>query len=302
MISYKKMIKKIRLYWLLLFSIATSFCCYGQENNDENIDSLIDELFFDDQQFLDEILESNYTYNFIYTSLSYNSNTFFSGRDSGTDQFNIIPQVSFYHSSGFNASISGIYYENFAPSWDFTSVSLGYFKTFGKSKNGMYNLGYTKYFYSEDFDDFTNSLDVSLGVRNKKRTLGTTLAASYIFGTDESYQIVSNSFANFTLSRTANFALRFRPNISFVIANQTFGKYTIRIINGRRVLEYTSTEVFNLLNTQIGFPISFSKKSWDVELGYYLNIPKPVANETNLSNTSFVGLSIGYLFDVTRKK
>jgi len=302
MISYKKMIKKIRLYWLLLFSIATSFCCYGQENNDENIDSLIDELFFDDQQFLDEILESNYTYNFIYTSLSYNSNTFFSGRDSGTDQFNIIPQVSFYHSSGFNASISGIYYENFAPSWDFTSVSLGYFKTFGKSKNGMYNLGYTKYFYSEDFDDFTNSLDVSLGVRNKKRTLGTTLAASYIFGTDESYQIVSNSFANFTLSRTANFALRFRPNISFVIANQTFGKYTIRIINGRRVLEYTSTEVFNLLNTQIGFPISFSKKSWDVELGYYLKIPKPVANETNLSNTSFVGLSIGYLFDVTRKK
>lgn len=300
--SFRTMNKKIRLFGLLLFSIATSFCSYSQEKNDENVDSLIDELFFNDQQFLDEILETNYTYNFIYTSLSYNSNTFFSGRDSGINQFNIIPQISYYHSSGFNASISGIYYENFAPSWDFTSVSLGYFKTFGKSKNWMYNLGYTKYFYSDDFDDFTNSIDVSLGIRNKKRTLGTTLAASYIFGTDESYQIVSNSFVNFTLSRTANFALRFRPNISFVIANQTFGKYTIRIINGRRFLVYSGTEVFDLLNTQIGFPISFSRKSWDVEIGYYMNLPNAVADETNLNNTSFIGFSLGYLFDVSKKK
>ncbi|WP_231749616.1 hypothetical protein [Polaribacter sp. BAL334] len=296
------MIKKMRFLGLLLVSIATSFCSYGQEKNEDNIDALIDELFFNDQQFVDEILETNFSYNFLYTSVSYNSNTFFSGRDSGTDQFNVIPQISYYHSSGFNASISGIYYQNFAPSWDFTSVSLGYFKPFGASKNWMFNLGYTKYFYSDDFDDFTNSIDVSLGIRNKKRTLGTTLAGSYIFGTDNSYQLVSNSFVSFNLHRTANFALRFRPTISFVVANQTFGKYTLRIINGRRVLVYSSTEVFDLLNTQIGFPISFSKKSWDVELGYYLNLPNAVADETNLSNTSFIGFSVGYLFDFSSKK
>ena len=292
----------MRFLGLLLVSIATSFCSYGQEKNDENIDALIDELFFNDQQFVDEILETNFSYNFLYTSVSYNSNTFFSGRDSGTDQFNVIPQISYYHSSGFNASISGIYYQNFAPNWDFTSVSLGYFKPFGASKNWMFNLGYTKYFYSDDFDDFTNSIDVSLGIRNKKRTLGTTLAGSYIFGTDNSYQLVTNSFVSFNLHRTANFALRFRPTISFVVANQTFGKYTLRIINGRRVLVYSSTEVFDLLNTQIGFPISFSKKSWDVEIGYYLNLPNAVADETNLSNTSFIGFSVGYLFDFSSKK
>ena len=292
----------MRFLGLLLVSIATSFCSYGQEKNEDNIDALIDELFFNDQQFVDEILETNFSYNFLYTSVSYNSNTFFSGRDSGTDQFNVIPQISYYHSSGFNASISGIYYQNFAPNWDFTSVSLGYFKPFGVSKNWMFNVGYTKYFYSDDFDDFTNSIDVSLGIRNKKRTLGTTLAGSYIFGTDNSYQLVSNSFVSFNLHRTANFALRFRPTISFVVANQTFGKYTLRIINGRRVLVYSSTEVFDLLNTQIGFPISFSKKSWDVEIGYYLNLPNAVADETNLSNTSFIGFSVGYLFDFSSKK
>ncbi|MDP5092056.1 MAG: hypothetical protein NWQ17_02020 [Polaribacter sp.] len=293
--------KKMRLLGLLLVSIATSFCSYGQEKNDESIDALIDELFFNDQQFIDEVLETNFSYNFLYTSLSYNSNTFFSGRDSGIDQFNVIPQISYYHSSGFNASISGIYYQNFAPSWDFTSVSVGYFNSIGKSRNIIYNFGYTKYFYSDDFDDFTNSIDVSLGIRNKKRTLGTTLSGSYIFGTDNSYQLVSNSFVSFNLYRTTNFALRFRPTISFVVANQTFGKYTLRIINGRRVFVYSSTEVFDLLNTQLGFPISFSKKSWDVEIGYYVNLPNAVADESNLKNTSFLGLSVGYLFDLSKK-
>lgn len=291
----------MRLLGLLLVSIATSFCSYGQEKNDESIDALIDELFFNDQQFIDEVLETNFSYNFLYTSLSYNSNTFFSGRDSGIDQFNVIPQISYYHSSGFNASISGIYYQNFAPSWDFTSVSVGYFNSIGKSRNIIYNFGYTKYFYSDDFDDFTNSIDVSLGIRNKKRTLGTTLSGSYIFGTDNSYQLVSNSFVSFNLYRTTNFALRFRPTISFVVANQTFGKYTLRIINGRRVFVYSSTEVFDLLNTQLGFPISFSKKSWDVEIGYYVNLPNAVADESNLKNTSFLGLSVGYLFDLSKK-
>jgi hypothetical protein len=300
-VFFKIVNKKIRFLGLLLVSIATSFCSYAQEKNTETIDDLIDELFFNEQLFLDEVLETNFSYNFLYTSLSYNSNTFFSGRDSGIDQFNVIPQISYYHSSGFNASISGIYYQNFTPSWDFTSVSLGYFNTIGKSKSMLYNLGYTKYFYSDDFDDFTNSIDVSIGIRNKKRTLGTILSGSYIFGTDESFQIVSNSFVNFNLYRTANFALRFRPSISFVIANQTFGKYTLRIINRRRVFVYSSTEVFDLLNTQVGFPISFSKKSWDVELGYYLNLPNAVADESNLKTTNFFGISVGYLFVFAKK-
>lgn len=298
----KKVLTKLKVIGLLLFSIATSFCSYAQENNEETIDSLIDELFFNDQQFLDEALETKFSYNFIYTSLSYNSNTFFSGRDSGTDQFNMIPQISYYHSSGFNASISGIYYQNFAPSWDFTSVSVGYFKPLGVSKNWILNAGYTKYFYSDDFDDFTNSIDISLGIRNKKRTLGTTLSGSYIFGTDESYQLVATSFANFTLSRFTKVALRFRPSISFVIANQTFGKYAVKLINGRPFLQFTGTEVFDLLNTQIGFPISFSKNSWDVELGYYVNLPNAVADESNLKTTSFLGVSVGYLFDLSKKR
>ncbi len=296
---YQGLKKSLKVFGLLLFSIATSFCAYAQE---DNLDGLLDELFFNDQQFLDELLDSNFSYNSLYTSVSYNSNTYFSGRDSGIDQFNIIPQVSYYHSSGFNATVSGIYYQNFDPSWDFTSVSVGYFNTLDKQKKIIYNLGYTHFFYTDGYDVFTNSLDISLGIRNKKRTIGTTIAGAYLFGTEESYQIVSNTFASITLIRIPNFAIRFRPNINFIIANQsiTFDTVVINSLLGPRIIT-TTLNVFDLLNTQITFPISFSTNSWDFELGYNLNLPKALSNETDLTTTGFFNFSVGYMFDLNNK-
>jgi len=289
-----------KVFGLLLFSMATSFCSYAQEENLEDLDSLIDELFFNNQQFLDELIESDFPFNFLYTSVSYNSNTFFSGRNSGADQFNIIPQVSYYHSSGFNASISGIFYQNFDPNWDFTSVSLGYFKTLGKNKNFLYNIGYTKVFYTDDFDDFTNSLDLSLGIRNKKRTIGTTVSASYLFGADESYQIVSNSYLNFTLKRTPNFALRLRPNVNFIIAKQSIAVKKVVFIDQQVVVEIVNFNIIDLLNTQLSFPLSLSTKSWDFEFGYHFNFPNSVLKESSIPASSFFSFSIGYLFDLNK--
>ncbi len=302
---YQQLKTTLKVLGLLLFSVATSFCSYTQEKSSDDlddIDGLIDELFFNDQQFLDELLENSISYNFLYASVSYNSNTFFSGRDSGTDQFNSIPQVSYYHSSGFNASISGVYYQEFEPAWDFTSVSLGYFNTLGKSNTFVYNVGYTKFFYADDFDDFTNSIDINFGIRNKKRTLGSTVAASYLFGSDKSYQIVSNSFANITLKRRPNFAIRLRPNINFIIADQTIT--FIRPFRGPGGVIRPRTfilNVFDLLNTQISIPLSISTSSWDFELGYNLNLPKAIPNETDLSITGFFNLSVGYMFDMNKK-
>jgi|TARA_B110000977_G_scaffold125175_1_gene160288 hypothetical protein len=298
--SYQRFTTTLKVFGLLLFTMATSFCSYGQEDNLDDIDGLLDELFFNDQQFLDELIESDFSYNFIYTSVSYNNNTYFSGRDVGTNQFNVIPQVSYYHSSGFNASISGIYYQEFSPNWDFTSLSLGYFNTLGEQKMFVYNLGYTKYFYSDGYDGFTNSIDLSLGVRNKKRNFGTTISASYVFGTDESYQVVSNTFVNFTLKRISNFAVRLRPAFNFIIAKQSLATEKIIFIDHQRILETVNFNIFDILNTQINIPISVSTKSWDFEFGYHLNFPNAVLKEKNLPTTSFFSLSLGYLFDLQK--
>mgnify|MGYP000176866819 FL=1 len=295
---YQKIKTNIKVFGLLLFTVATSFCSYAQEKEDDVIDDLLDDLFFSDKQFIDELVEGGSSFNFIYASLGYNSNTFFSGRDSGTDQFNIIPQVSYYHSSGFNASISGVYYQNFDPHWDFTSLSLGYLNTLGKNNTVIYSAGYTKFFYADDFDDFTNSIDLSLGIRNKKRTLGSTISGSYLFGSDESYQIVSSSFARINLLRKANYALRIRPTISFIAAKQSFTYF--ERFRTRPFIRLITQEVFNVLNTQVLIPVSFTLKSWDFELGYALNLPNAVANESDLPTTGFLSFSLGYLFDFSK--
>ncbi len=286
----------IRKYGLLLITVATSFCTYAQERSDEDIDLLLDEIFFNEQQFLDEMLLSGVSQDFLYTSLTYNSNTFFSGRDTGVDQFNMIPQMTYFHKSGFNATLSGIYYESFEPNWDFTSLSLAYFNTIGASNSLFYNLGYTRYFFTEDAGSFTNSLDLSLGVTNKKRSLGTTLAGSYLFGESNSFQLVSNTFLSFDLQRTATSAIRFRPNVSFVVAQQTISFIRPQLVNGQPQLVLFSYDVFDLLNTQVNFPISLTSKSWDFELGYTLNLPNAVTTESDLPATGFVSFSVGYMF------
>ncbi|MDG1397545.1 MAG: hypothetical protein P8P88_04090 [Polaribacter sp.] len=285
---------------LLSFLIATSFCSYAQDSDSSDIDSLLDEFFFEEQQFLDEILEGDLSYQFLYSNVSYNTNTYFSGRSSGVNQFNIIPQISYYHSSGFSASISGVYYQNFDPTWDFTSISLGYFNTLDKQKNLFYNLGYTRFLYTDGSNTFNNSIDISLGVRSNKRNLGSTLSGSYLFGSDSSFQLISNSYFNLDIFRNPKFAIRFRPNLSFIVAKQV-----VTILRPKRIfpgtgIEQISENIFDLLNTQMSLPITLTTKSWDFEISFTQNLPNALPNESELTNTNFFSFSVGYMFDLNK--
>lgn len=290
--------KGLLAVWLLLFTVATSANLYAQEPEEDEIDMLLDELFFNDQQFIDDILNSFNTYNFIYSNISFNSNTFFSGRDSGIDQFNLVPQISYYSSSGFNVSISGIFYETFEPNWDYTNVSVGYFNTIGKNKHFIYNAGYTRYFYADGWDTFTNSLDLSIGLRNKKRNLGTKLGVSYLFGTDQSFQISSRTYAYFTIAKQKKSVIKFRPKLNFLIAQQTIALEQLENQGDQTTTEFVYNDIFDLLNTQINLPLTLSTKSWDFELGYNINFPSAVESESDLKTTGFFNFSIGYLIDL----
>jgi hypothetical protein len=290
-------IKGLMAVWLLLCTVATSAGLYAQDPEGDEIDLLLDELFFNDQQFIDDILDSFNTYNFLYANLSFNNKTFFSGRDSGVDQFNLVPQLSYYNSSGFNVSVSGIFYETYTPNWDFTNVYLGYYHTIGKKKFFYYSAGYTRFFYSDGWDTFTNSLYLGVGIRNKKKTFGTNLGVTYLFGSDQAFQITSRTYASATLSKQKNFALKFRPQISFLIAQQTIALEQLNTQGNQTTTEYVYNDIFDLLNTQLNLPLTLATKSWDLELGYNINFPSAVASEPSLNINSFFSISIGYLID-----
>ena len=297
--NYQKFKLQLNVLKLLLFTIATSFVSYGQEtNNDEEIDSLLDELFFEDGRLADDLLNALTEYDFIYTTVAYNTNTFFAGRDSGVDQFNFIPQVAYYSSSGFNASVASIYYQNQDPNWDFVSLTAGYGNTIGKSKTIHYNIGYSRYFYSDGFDSFNNSIDFSFGIRNKNRTFGAIASASYLFGSEQSVQLSSRIYGNLTITRESNYAIKFRPQMSFLVAEQ-FVSFELPPRDGLPPRIVTNEE-FGVLNSQLSIPISYTSSSWDVELGWNLNLPNPIQGEGTLDSTSFFTLTIGYLIDLRK--
>ncbi|HSQ46405.1 MAG TPA: hypothetical protein VLM44_05735 [Lutibacter sp.] len=283
---------------LLLWLTGITFAYSQEPTKAKEIDDLIDELFMEDD-IINELTASFKNYQFLYVSATYNSDTYFSGRDIGIDQYNITPQITYAHSNGIFASLSGIYYSQFEPKWDVTTATLGFGRNIGENKLFKYSVSYSKYFYANDLDNiYTNTINAGLGVRNKKRNIGTQISASYLFGEDQSFEIASRSFVDVNLLKTKKTSLNFKPQLNIVAGKQTIELARIYNQDGQILTEYTENDVFDLINTQINLPLQFSTNSFDFEAGYNINFPNALGDESNLKNTGFFSFSVGYLIDL----
>ena len=68
--------------------------------------------------------------------------------------------------------------------------------------------------------------------------------------------------------------------------------------NGELITDYEINTVFDLINTQLNFPLILSTNSFDFELGYSVNFPNALGDESNLKSTGFLNFSIGYLLNL----
>lgn len=290
---------QMKKYLILLLWLSGQFFVYSQEPvKEKEIDALIDELFMEDE-FINELTASLINFQFLYISTTFNSGTYFSGRDVGIDQYNVTPQITYAHSNGIFAGLSGIYYSEFEPKWDVTVATIGFGKNIGKKKLFKYAVSYSKYFYSGNLNNiYGNTLNLGFGVRNKKRTLGTQLSGSYLFGEEQSFEIASRSFVDFNLLKTKKTSLKFKPQLNVIAGKQTIE--LARIVNqkGQLLTQYTENDIFDLINTQINLPLLYSTNSFDFEAGYNINFPNAIGDESNLKNTGFFNFSIGYLIDL----
>lgn len=295
--------KKHFTLFLLLSGILSAFSQVSPTTEiEKERNDILDELFQEDSD-IDELMASLSNYQLLYLSTNYNNETYFSGRDIGIDQYNIRPQITYLNSSGIFASLYGIYYSELQPKWDVTTATLGYGNYFGNyfgnDKMFKYHVSYSKYFYNNTtVNIFSNDLSAGLSVRNKKRSIGTQFTASYLFGNEQSIQITSTSYLSINLLKTKNYKLTLRPQLSVIAGKQTIELARSYTRMGRDITTYTTTDVFNLINTQLNFPLQLSTNSFDFEVGYNLNFPSAIGNESNLKNTSFFNVSIGYLFNL----
>lgn len=270
-----------------------------------DIDQSIEDFLMEDESW-DVFLASMTNFHLLYLSLNYNSNTYFSGRDLGIDQYNIVPQITYMHSKGFYASLSGIYYSEFDPNWDVTTATAGFGRSFGKGKIWNYYGSFSYFFYSNDIDNlYRSTLNGGIGISNKKRTIGTQLSGAYYFGDEVTYQILLRSYANLKLIKTKDHYLRFRPQFSVVTGTQIVDlsggsiqkALLTKIVNAPEDPIPIEDNVFGLINIQINLPLQYSIKNIDLELGFNYNIPSELGEETDLENTHFFNFGIAYMFD-----
>lgn len=274
------------------------------ESKNDPVDAYIDEFLLEEES-LDQMLASFTDYSFLYLSVNYNSDTYFSGRDIDIDQYNIVPQLTYMHSKGFYAGISGIYYEEFSPHWDVTTLTAGYGNSLGKKKLWRYFGSYSHYFYANDYENLYNStINAGLSIRNKNRNIGTQLSGAYYFGDEVTYQIVSRTFAVVNVLKSKKHHIKLRPQLSIVAGTQIVDLSGGSIQKAFYVKQEESDDlilqnnVFGLINTQVNLPLQYHSGRFDLEFGYNLNFPSELEGESGLENTGFFNAGIGYLIDL----
>jgi hypothetical protein len=294
--------KKTVILFFLLLSVLN---CYGQ--NDSNLKDENDTI--EENEIIDailggedyeEFLKSATRFQFIHVSLDYNNRSYFSGRDIGTAKFNISPQLTYLHSNGLFGGLSGVYYDQFSPEWDYTALTIGYGKNFGKSGKYSWSTSYTRYLYTDISEEnpFKNSISLGVEIDNKKKTLGTEIVTTYLFGDDTSFQLMSSTYGVLNLIKTKKYHLKLRPQLNIVVAQQTIQLAQTFTFRDQQVTRYIQNNDFGLINTQLHLPLQCNVGNFDFELGYIINFPTALKGETNLKNTNSFNLSMSYLFDL----
>ncbi len=294
--------KKNFTFFFLLFSFLNF---YGQDTLDKKSenqlpeeDEIIDNLLGEESE--EEFLKSATKFQFIHVSLEYNNRTYFSGRDIRSDQFNISPKISYLHSNGLSIGVMGIYYNQFTPRWDYTSVNVGYGKSFGEEKKMRWSVSYERYFYTNTTREnpFKNAVSLGFELDNIKKTIGTEISTTYLFGNDNSFQIIGSTYGVLSLSKTKKHHLKLRPQLNITLAEQTIQLSQTFTYRDREFTRYFENNDFGLINTELIIPLQYNVGNFDLELGYRINFPTALEGETNLKVTSSFNFSISYLFDL----
>jgi hypothetical protein len=295
------MLKKV-IFILLIFNY---FGGYSQEPPAKinEVDEIVDDLLMEES--FNEMLVSLTNFKFLYITINYNSDTYFSGRATDVDQFNLTPQITYMHSKGFYASLSGIIYSEFEPHWDVTIGTVGYGNNFGKDKIFRYYGSLSGYLYSNNDIEglYSGTVSAGVGIQNKKRTIGTYLSGTYYLGGESTYQIISRTYASFNLIKNKKHLLKLRPQLSFITGTQLvdIAAPLQKELDTKEIqadpINLTSN-IYTLIYTQLNVPLQYSIKSFDFEAGFNVNFPSAFEDETDLKNTTFFNLSISYLIDL----
>lgn len=287
--------------------IILLFCIFGLKahSQEDRIDSLLNILLFEDEDVLD-LVNSTEKFQFLYTRVSYDTRTFFAGRDIGLDQYNMSGQVSWFHSSGISLGAAAVYYSAMDPKINTVLLMAGYSGHFTKkSPDYRFRLSYDRFFFptSDTLISSKFNSSASAGITIDKKIAGTRLDYSLLMGKEYNSQLSWDIYGRFVLHKFGKYdRIKFEPEVSFYAGNDQTIISQLGVVPGSKPQKFTVTQSeqinFGWMNTELKLPLSVGYKNFDFEFGYNLNFPRSIVTNEKLESTSFFNFSIGYLISL----
>ena len=298
--------KRIVVITPLLFAIM-SLVAQNQELPDKiyeaKLDSLVEDVIFGDDE-LSYLFGYKDNLQFLYMRTSYDSRTFYAGREIGENLYNMTGQVYYLHSNGLFAGLAGTWYDQIDPNYQITVLSLGYSKGLKKKKFFRYRASFDYFFYHNNDSDFdpTYSSGLNLGTTFKAKSVGTRLNASFLLGKEIGTRLSADLYSHITLAKLGKYnKIRFEPELTFYFGSETVESDRYDYLD-ENTSELSSdiyyNDVFGLMNTQLKLPLSLTYSGFDVEISWDHNFPRSLDSDLEYPNNSFISFSVGYLFNL----
>ena len=263
----------------------------AQERVKSEADAILDELFPIDSLTIESMVLDLKKQDFLYINTLYNTKTLFSGRDFGVEQYSFFPAISYIDSNNFFLNVGSGYYSEVDPQWDFITFSGGYSNHLNKKKSIVATAAYSYTTFTEDVADLNNQR-VSLSLSYRAKWFRNALSGGYLFGGNRSSYLSNNIYFNIDLLASKSLDISIEPRVGIFWGNQTITEL-VRI--GFFQFQEVSTDVFQLLNTEVSIPIEFDFGKWDFEIDYTYAMPNALPGEEKPSNNGYFSISLGYL-------
>ena len=280
--------------------------------------------------FIDSLLNTDYSMSALSVRAGYISNITNAGRDMGIEQFGFSGGISYYHKSGFFGDISGFWNSDLVPAFNPLVTTAGYMLS--SIPKFSLTASYDHYFYFSGSDSlgyyfpFTNSLNISPYLDLKFLSVGVNY--SFLFGDQTAHRIRPDIYGIISINHVGFIdKIQFLPGVSMYWGNQDVITQNTQYLNlkdfirkvgfnrfrilysqyGDTLLQYIYQEevnnVFGLLNYNFSLPVNFYIGNFTLSCSYFYNIPVALPGEQiDLSPNSYFSTSIIYSIPFIKAK
>jgi len=279
-----------------IFQILTLLYSLSAWSQADRLDSLLNEVVWEDKELMRQMNPPS-LYGYLLGGIAGDSKTVLTGQEAGDEMYSMYGSLYVFHSRGFFIGASGSWFSQFDPGYHKTILSSGINTPINRRKSLYFRTSYSRYIYNQadtiSGNIFSNNLGTGISFRNQ--WIGGRFSANFLFGKELDLNFTPGVFFRIPVVRFGKYnKIQLEPELSAFIGSEA-AEYENNLYNPQPVPTTSTGANYGLLSTQFYLPVCLYIGDFDLELGYFLNIPITQNQNRDYPVSSFFSFTIGYL-------